>query len=447
MRSCWAATACSGAPDQLEDLGRARVEPLALGLGEPLVDGRAEHRVREAGGPAGAQDAGGGELGDRPRGLLPVEAGEMGDAVGAGVVAQHRDRDGERLDALGQAREPQRDRAGDRLGRDLARPARARGVGRHALLGERADQLAQQQRVAAGRLVHGGGELRRDLGAGELAGERAAGVGAEAARAQHLVGRGEQVGELGLERRAGAHREQDDHRQALDAAGEVPEPAERDRVGPLRVVDEQRQRLALGEVDGQPVERVQRGERRVLAVRAELRGAGLAQQPARGARGPGEQRLARGGVGARERRLEQLADDPVAVRALELAAARDEHAQPRGLRELAPGGEQPRLPDPRLALDRDHLPGRSDRPLQTAQLRVALQEKGCGCLPPDLHGRTLPRVLEPARSGPKEQPKGLAAGRRWGARRDAPDSCGRSAGRTPSRPGRDERTMAFPTPR
>ena len=193
-------------------------------------------------------------------------------------------------------------------GPDLAHDAGAARVGPHALGLQRAQQLADQQRVAAGRAVHGGREgvvgLRPERPADELA-DRGAGQRPGADRRGRQIG-----GDLADERRVGARlraprgdREQD--RQALEPPRQVGEEAQRRAVAPVQVVDREHERPVAGEVEQQPVEAVQRRERRVAVVarRRLEHGAGArAPRPPARARAPRGRRAARRAAGARRRR-------------------------------------------------------------------------------------------------------------------------------------------------
>jgi hypothetical protein len=173
-----------------------------------------------------------------------------------------------------------------------------------------------------------------------------------------------------------------EHRQAFEPAHEEGEEAQRRPVAPVQVVDREQQRLLGAQVDGEPVEAVQHRERAV-GLGAGVGRDRLEQHPGRGG-GAGEQPLARARVG--EQRLEELADDAECVLALELAAARAEHAQP-GVGRAAPRlAEQLRLADAGGALD-DHEPGKPGRRLvderrQRVELLLAFEQARRGSSDP-----------------------------------------------------------------
>ena len=101
-----------------------------------------------------------------------VELGQRGDVAQVGPVAEHGRRRGEPPGRLGQAREAQRHRAGDRLRPDLVDARRVLGRGREALTLQRVEEGAHEERVSAGRLVAGrdglGLRLHAELLLGEL---------------------------------------------------------------------------------------------------------------------------------------------------------------------------------------------------------------------------------------------------------------------------------------
>jgi hypothetical protein len=112
------------------------------------------------------------------------------------------------------------------------------------------------------------------------------------------------------------------------------------------------------------------------AVGAEL---GRLEDRAGGSGGPVEPALAC--LGIRERRLEELAHDAEGELALELAAARGEHAHVLHLGGRAQLGEQPALPDPGRTLDQREpavaVRGVIERSAKRFKLAVALEEQLC----------------------------------------------------------------------
>ena len=168
-----------------------------------------------------------------------------------------------------------------------------RGVRRDAVGLERVHQLADEQRVAAGRRVAGLAEGMVGLGAEALGDEVADRLLAQRAGAD--VGGGGIVGDLGEQRGvgrrvAGADAGGDQHRLAFEPAHEVGEEAQARAVAPVQVVDLEQQRALGGEVEREPVEAVQGGERRVARGRALL---GAAEHDGGGRGGAGERRRGR----------------------------------------------------------------------------------------------------------------------------------------------------------
>ena len=353
--------------------GRALVLQLALGGRELVVDGVAHERVHEAQRRLGAQDL---RAHERPRraghGRL-VELGERGDDGQLGALAQHAHRARHRRGVRGEPGEAEQDGAGDGARADGAHGVEVRGVGTDALGLQRAQQLAQQQRVAARGVVAGVAEGRLGGLAQLRAHERADRRRPERARAQRQ--RRRVVRDLGEQRGvrpglAAAQRRGDEQRGAVEPAGEVGEEAQGGAVAPVQVVDGEQERALGGEVEREPVEAVQDGELGAL-LPVGLRSAG--EHGRRGRRGAGEHGVGAGG----HRRLEELAHDAPGELALELAGARGQHAQ-LVARAGAEVGQQAGLADPRGALDQGEPAAAAarlgDQVLQRGGLTVALEQ-------------------------------------------------------------------------
>ena len=172
-----------------------------------------------------------------------------------------------------------------------------RGVGRDAVGLERREQLAQQQRVAAGRAGAGGAEAL----VGVVAEPRARPARATAS-ALSGPGRTERVaGSCAISAiSAGSvpgsvlrSVAPTSDRHVLEPADEVGEEAQRRAVAPVQVVHRQQHRPVRRDVRREPVEAVERGERarrlgrrasRVGAPKIGARRRGGAAEPAR--RGP-----------------------------------------------------------------------------------------------------------------------------------------------------------------
>ena len=228
-----------------------------------------------------------------------------------------------------------------------------RGVGPDAVGLQRAQQLAQQQRVArpssGGRRARTaattGSPSRRATMPAVASGDSGAGRSDGRGRVQRQLGEQFVVVVL-LARAQGAH---DQHRQRLQPADQVGEPAQRRAVAPLHVVDGEHERPVGGEVDGQPVQPVQDGERavrRLAAARSKTPRA-LAAAPASSA----SRRSASASSGSNSWRT---APKPNAFSSW-LPRAVSTRTE-RSRRQPARLGEQPGLADARRALD-EQQPG------------------------------------------------------------------------------------------
>jgi hypothetical protein len=194
-----------------------------------VVDGVADERVHEAERRLGAQDLRAHQRARRAGHRVLAHAGQRRDDRQLGALPEHahRARDLRRL--AGQPREPEKDGARDRPRADRADGVDALGGGRDALGLERAQELAQQQRVAAGRLVACGAERGVGLLAQLRAHERGDRVGAERAGMERVHGR--VVDDLREQRRvraglARAQRGRRERRDAVEPAREVGEEAQ-----------------------------------------------------------------------------------------------------------------------------------------------------------------------------------------------------------------------------
>ena len=235
----WAATSSAGARASVSSSCRRGVAELPLARGQVVVDGVAHERMHEAERRIAAQDLGPRQRRARRGDRRLVEPRERGDERQLGAVAEHRHGSSHRGRLLGEAVQAQQHGARDRARPDLAHRPRLASAGRHAVGLERAEELAQQQRVAAGPGQAGGGEGRIGLGAQAQADElRHARI---AERAGMQAQRGWGVGELADEHRIGAalgraQTEREQPARALQAAREVGEEAQRRPVAPVQVV-------------------------------------------------------------------------------------------------------------------------------------------------------------------------------------------------------------------
>jgi hypothetical protein len=244
-----------------------------------------------------------------------VVSGQLGGERRVGALAQERDRARHRRRGRREAVQTLQHDGRDRLRAELAH-GRGLGVGRAQLLVQHlVQELADEERVAAGRLVAGGAEgragTRVDRGPHPLADGRAGqrgraqepcpGIGDEAA--QHLA--------LLLRPRAGAEHQRDG--QVLEPAGEEAEEAHARLVRPLGVVDAHEQRTVGGEVRAQPVQAVQPCVGGLVLARARV-----LEHRAGQTGGAGQPAVALRVVGREQRRLEQLAHDAEGEGAFEL---------------------------------------------------------------------------------------------------------------------------------
>ena len=302
------------------------MQQLALAQREAVIDGVAHQRVHEAGRRLGAQDLGARERRHGPRDLRLVETRDPGHRGQVGALAQHGDGARDRGGLARQPRQSQQDRARDGARTDRAHHVGVRGVGLDGVGLERVQQLADEQRVAAGGLVAGLAEGAVGLRAEAAGDEPADGLLRQRAR-PHVRGRGV-VGDLGQQRRvgrrvAGPHGGRDQHRLALQAPHQVGQEAQRRAIAPVQIVDLEQQRLLGGEVEREPVQPVQGGEGGVAG-----RGAVVGRdEDDAGGGGRARQRF-----GIADHGLEELAHDAERELALELAGARVEDE-----RVLGPG--------------------------------------------------------------------------------------------------------------
>ena len=357
-----------------EQRGRASVAHDALRERHLVVDRVAHERVHEPGGRLRHEDLGAGE---RRRGdgrLLERHAGQRGGhALHGDPEDGERLRQGDRL--VPEPVQPHQHGARDRPRPDPAHGARLARERPDVLLGERREELAQQQRVAARGLEAGRGERRLRLPAEAVRDQPGHGRLAQGPRhdAERVRVRRELGDEHGIDAGLAAAQAQREHDpRPRQPAGDEREVAERRRVAPVEVVDDEQQPAVFGEVRGQPVEPVERGERAVARSRARRRQR-LEDGRGRGG-GAGQEPFALAG----QHGLEQLAHDPEREVALEMrAAARQRpHAQSAGAAvQLV---EQPALADPRGSLD-DHGPGQAPLPaqdlLERGQLALSLQQR------------------------------------------------------------------------
>ncbi len=232
------------------ELGEQPCRPLVLECahrgGELAVDGVADQRVDEAERLVGTQDLRAGERLHGIGGRRFVDLGERGDRRKTGLLAEHRDRASDGGRRRGQAAEAEQHRPGDGTRTDRADGIGVPGVRDHALGGERAEQLAQEQRIAGGDLAARRCERLVRLVVESHPNESGGRSPRERARRQRE--RYRLLGELSEQRLVGlwlaaADRGRDQHRQARHPTGEIRGEAQRGRIAPLKVVDAERERL------------------------------------------------------------------------------------------------------------------------------------------------------------------------------------------------------------
>ena len=368
----------------VHELGRTPVGQRALGHPELLVHPGPHERVDEGQRTLGLEDAGRHEGVRGLGGLRGVELGQRGRARQLRAL-EHGHGAGQARRRRRQATQAQLDPAPRGAG---AHPLHARGgarVGRHALAAHGLDQLAHEERDAAGGAVARGGEgLVGCRGQPHL--DEPAHRGDAQRRGLHHVGvrvggeRRQQVRLLDV--RLGPRGDEQRDPQLLQARHEEGEEAQRGRVGPVRVVDAEHDELTRGQVRAQPVEAVQDREGRVGRRGRRLALLQRAREPEHTGgqlRGPLQQVGALGGARLVQQRLEELAHHAEGEVALELRAARAQEAR-RSVLAGDPGGrEDGRLADACRPFDHHAAPRslarRGDRGIDAAQLPLALEEQ------------------------------------------------------------------------
>jgi hypothetical protein len=133
----------------------------ALAWQQVLVDGRLHDRMNEAEelivGEHARPDE---EIRDRSR-LPRVDIGHLRRDADIGLSAEHRHGAGQRRGGGSEPLQPAQDEPADRPRPDVAHGPGRRAGGRHLRVGQRGDQLAQEEGVPTGRAVAGPTELVR----------------------------------------------------------------------------------------------------------------------------------------------------------------------------------------------------------------------------------------------------------------------------------------------
>ncbi len=307
-----------------------------------FIDRRADQRMHERGVRVAAEDLGGQQGGRRHRRVVGPQPGRLGkERQIAGTHDRSSARKPQRV--ITEAPETHQDGARDRPRSEVGHRGDLIRARRDALHLQGADQLPEQQRIAAGGRM----ARRRERLVGMLAQPLAHKVGRRrvAERSGPYQYRQRVADDLGHKRGprasgAGPHRADDGHPDPVEPADEVVEEAEGGLVAPVKVVDGDRQRRVRRQRDGEPVERMQHRERGILGTAAAACGAGR-----------GAEHLARSGDRAGKRldvirfevALEQLPHHPECEIDLELAAPGSEHPDAGVARTARPLGEEPRL--------------------------------------------------------------------------------------------------------
>jgi hypothetical protein len=279
--------------------------------------------------------------------------------------------------------------------RETFRRCRGQRVRGHLLAAKRRHELREQQGVAARRFATGAGEcLVRRRPQALLDEPRDCFI---AQRARPDASGSGLVRDLGEERLVGAglRRPQPDEQQdrlAFEPPRQVGQEQERRPIAPVQVVHRQQEWALLGEVEDEPEQAVEGREGRAVPV---VRTVGLRVAEHRGSRRGGIRQQGRAPPRRRQLGLEELPHDAEWEVALELAAARRQHAHPV-LGAATRLSQQPALADPRGTLDNDQAAvpahGPLDEGIELLQLAIAFEQSLQG------HGRTMLCALRRTRS-------------------------------------------------
>jgi hypothetical protein len=304
----------------------------------------------------GIEDAGGAQRVGADGRVLHAEPGEGRD-VPERTTAEDRKRRGEPAGRRVQARDPERERAGDGLGPERRHQVGGVIVGICALGRERADEGVQEEWIAARSGVARSAEALGRLGAELAANDACRRKPAESARADGIAAGGREVRhQLVVRRRlAGADGDEDERGQAVEALDEMAEEAQRRAVGPVAVVDGEHERRFRGEVRRQPVEAVQDRVRDILAGDP-VRGVVGPERPRGEPCGSFEQALPALVSPFDANGLEQLSDNAVGEVALERCTVRRERRQLALASERDRRLDERRLADSGRALDDEEAP-------------------------------------------------------------------------------------------
>ena len=328
-----------------EDLRGLNVKRLTLERRDLLVHGAAHHRMNEVERALGRQHVDADQRVGCPVGHRDVRFGDRGHLVERAARAEDRGRAGDRGCLGWQPAQPPADSAADALRSELQHLVRLVRGALDAVIGEFAEELAEEERIAASGSITRCAERIDSLGQ-PLADHGPRCAGGERGRPQNMdIRRDHQrIEQLlvgpGLRRPRG-HDEQRLH--VLDALGEEHQPPQRSLVGPVDVIGEQQQRLTRREVHHEPMQSLQRREDTLLSARlASHRG-----KYSRGGLRPARQQL--GVVG--DLALKKLAGQPKRERPVQRGAPGAQNAKPFSLAHLLRGAEKLSLSEAGLGLD------------------------------------------------------------------------------------------------
>ena len=299
---------------------------------------------------------------------------------------------------LAELRDPAEDGDADLIGQP-----QIRGSGRRdeiaALLLDRpltqevVEDLLHEQRIAAGRLAHGGGELMRRPGQTE-AGDELVDVGLVQPLERHEPtdllpsNPADQAGQpiLGLDRSIrpdDEERHRLSRRQVGDGEHQVVEQIQREPVGPVEIVEDDEQRAALGELDAGLAHRDE--ELQLLVVGLVRHGRTRRGRPARPMQEPPDRVQAvpeplpdlRGSL--LELRQQRFDERQVRQREI-LVAAAEADLHPAALAGRPHLLQEPRLADPGVTVDKDDtrpaLDGLLEPVTESPQLVDTVHQRG-----------------------------------------------------------------------
>ena len=218
----------------------------------------------------------------RRQGCILVKPGEFGCVTQIGIGPEDRRRIGQSSRVLAEPGEAHEDRPRDRLGAKLGQQRSPVRRGLNIVARGRAEQLEQEEGVAAGGLVARHHKCLIPGPAGVLTHQF--GHGADAQRRwldrAHARGGPNPRQHFLTVPIGGARRREDQYRQAHEPAGQVHKPPAGLGIGPVQVVDRDQQRRGVGEVGQEPIQAMDHGQlvspsdRFVGRIKQELRWGG-----------------------------------------------------------------------------------------------------------------------------------------------------------------------------